>query len=196
MPRPAVQGVPRLSHLYRIRMPPADEIAIRPCNAGDANTLALVGAATFLEAFAGVLEGASIVAHCAKNHDARVYADYLAEPSTRAWIAESAPGGAPVGYLLLTKPDLPLSDLMPEDVELKRIYLFSRFSGSGLGKRLMEQAIVGARELGAGRLLLGVHRENGRALRFYERNGFTPVGVRTFQVGTQIYDDLILARSL
>ncbi len=43
---------------------------VRPCTAADAETLALVGAATFLQTFAGVLDGAAVVAHCAAAHSA------------------------------------------------------------------------------------------------------------------------------
>lgn len=34
-----------------------DEIALRPCTLKDCAALSLVGAATFLEAFAGILDG-------------------------------------------------------------------------------------------------------------------------------------------
>src|ERR1700692_1837985 len=101
----------------------SDGIALRQCTIDDVPTLALIGAATFLESFAGVLDGASIVAHCHKQHAAEVYAKYLAEPESRAWIAQVEPGQAPVGYALLTPPDLPLDDLSESDIELKRIYL-------------------------------------------------------------------------
>ena len=173
-----------------------DEIVVRPCGLGDVSTLALVGAATFLEAYAGMLEGEAILAHCRENHSEAAYRRYMAEPDCRTWIAEAAKGSAPVGYVMLTRPELPLGDLAEDDVELKRIYLFSRLHGGGRGQRLIDQAIVGAREQGARRLLLGVHRENARALAFYRRNGFVQVGVRTFRLGRSVYDDLVLGRVL
>lgn len=105
-------------------------------------------------------------------------------------------GGAPVGYSMLTPPDLPLPDLSPSDLELKRIYLFSKFQGSGLAQQMMDIAIGESRNLGARRLLLGVYARNLRALRFYRRNGFAQVGVRTFTVGTLVCDDFVLGRDL
>ncbi|HWZ50418.1 MAG TPA: GNAT family N-acetyltransferase [Granulicella sp.] len=172
----------------------SDGIALRQCTIDDVPTLALIGAATFLESFAGVLDGASIVAHCHKQHSAEVYAKYLAEPESRAWIALADPGEAPLGYTLLTAPDLPLDDLSPSDIELKRIYLFSRFQRSGLGKTLLDGALDAARAMGKKRLLLGVHAENNKALAFYRKNGFEQVGVRTFQVGASVFNDLVLGR--
>src|SRR6202043_2648179 len=106
------------------------------------------GAATFLESFAGVIDGASLVAHCHRQHTAEVYAKYLAQPESRAWLAVVEPGQAPVGYSLLTAPELPLSDLTAEDIELKRIYLLSRFQRGGCGKMLLDGAIGEARAMG------------------------------------------------
>ena len=158
--------------------------------------LAILGAATFLEAFAGVLDGQSILAHCQANHTRDAYATFLEKPATRAWVAQVAPGGAPIGFALLTTPDFAAELIEPKDIELKRIYCFSKFHGRGVGSALMQQAVEGATNAGAGRLLLGVHRDNARALAFYRKQGFTEVGIRTFIVGSSVYNDLVLARLL
>lgn len=173
-----------------------DEISLRPCSIDDAAKLALVGTATFLEAFAGVLDGNSLLLHCQKHHSAAAYEKYLADPDTNAWLAVVQPGDAPIGYAMLTTPDLPLPDLTSDDIELKRIYVFSRFRASGAGRLLLEQATNAPREAGKHRLLLGVHAENHRALAFYRKNGFEQVGVRTFMVGNELHDDLVLGKSI
>lgn len=173
-----------------------DEITLRRAYLDDATALALVGAATFLETFAGVLDAEAILGHCARQHSIEAHAKYLSQPTTRAWLAEMREGAAPVGYAVLTEPDLPLNSLTPEDIELKRIYLFSRFHGTGTGKRLFDQAVSEARAMGRRRLLLGVYAENHRGLAFYRKNGFETVGTRTFQVGNRLCDDLVLARPL
>jgi len=173
-----------------------DEISLRPCAVEDADTLATIGSATFLESFAGILEGSSILMHCRNQHSAETYRKYLTHPETRAWLAVVQPGDAPVGYAMLTEPDLPLSDIAETDIELKRIYLFSRFQRSGGGKLLFDQSLSAARDAGKTRLLLGVHAENARALAFYRKNGFEQVGVRTFTIGKMVYDDLVLGRAI
>jgi GNAT superfamily N-acetyltransferase len=188
----------------------AVEIQYRQCLPADAAILALIGASTFLEAYAGWIPGDAIVGHCFKNHTEAAYAHYLAQPTTRAWLAEAAPGAAPIGYALLTEPDFAPELLHPGDAELKRIYVFSRFhrgpraaedTGStsqnpAPGQALMNLAIAHAKSQRNPRLLLGLHRDNARALRFYQKNGFAPIGTRTFQVGTHIFDDLVLAKPL
>lgn len=166
---------------------------IRTAEAGDVDALALIGAATFLETFAGVLDGPAIVAHCLKAHSASAYADYLAG-GTQAWLAEAGAGAAPIGFALLARADLPGGD-PAVDLELKRIYSLSRFHGTGLGPALMGTAVDAAAGR-AERLLLGVYAGNARALAFYRKQGFEPIGERRFRVGGRDYDDLVLAKRL
>ncbi len=171
-------------------------VELRLCTEADASTLALVGASTFLEAFAGFIPGDALLAHCARHHVPEAYRQYLQKPETRAWLAEVAPGAAPVGYALVTAPEFPEGLTRAGDLELRRIYLFSRFHGSGAGQFLMDAALDGARAQGAERVLLGVHPENHRALRFYRRNGFRVIGQRQFQVGASVFQDPVLALEL
>lgn len=196
---------------------PAEEPALEPvklrhATADDAAALALVGAATFLEAFTWMIPGADILAHCARNHTPESYRAALTKPGTRITIAETAIGQTPVGYAMLTDPDLPSFPLQAGDIELKRIYLLSRFrsrryapvldhAGATIpelsaGQALMNAAITDAESLGSRRLLLGTNENNQRACAFYRRNGFTEAGTRTFQVGSQCCCDLIFARSI
>jgi ribosomal protein S18 acetylase RimI-like enzyme len=162
----------------------------------DANALALVGQASFLEAYAGTLPAEDIAQHCERAHSRDGYRAWLQDAATRIWIAEADTGGAPVGYLMLGTPELPLPDLGPLDREIKRIYVLHRFQGGGLGRRLMDTAREHAREQRAARLLLGVYSRNHAAIAFYMRLGFTTVGQRLFHVGAHDYQDLILALAL
>ncbi len=168
---------------------------IRRCAPGDEAALALVGQATFLETFAGILGGDDIVVHCAKAHTVELYRTWLADPSHGLWLAESSPGNAPIGYMVTAPPQLPLPDTS-DDVELKRIYLLSKFQGSGVGKRLVAAAIKHSASVPAKRLLLGVYAHNHSAIAFYERAGFSKLGSRKFNVGGKDYDDIIMGMSL
>lgn len=165
-------------------------IAVKPCLLQDVETLAVVGAAAFLDGFAGTLDGASIVRHCRDAHSVEAYREYL-ENGAQAWIAFEEKG-APVGLAMTTAPDLPGS--ADGDVELKRIYVLSRFHGSNAAGSLLEAAIAGAGA--ANRLVLGVYDQNHRALGFYAKHGFTQIDVRTFNMGGTIYSDVVLARNL
>lgn len=193
-----------------------ETLTLRRATPDDAPALALTGAATFLEAFTWMLPGPDILAHTLNHHTAAAYAKYMADPNTRITLAVTGPAadfpnhpGSPVGYVLLCTPELPTINTLPTDIELKRIYLLSRFRTAPVldptgvtipnlrpAQALMDAAVADARALGATRLLLGTHAGNLRAIAFYHRNGFTPAGTRTFQVGTQQCCDLIFARPL
>jgi len=168
------------------------EAAIRRCAPGDEETLSLVGQATFLEAFAGILPGRDILRHCGRQHSTEKYAEWLRDSISSVWLMEVEPQQAPVGYLVLTKPDLPLTNLSPADLEIKRIYLLHRFQGTGLGRRMMEHARSHAKTHHCRRLLLGVYAHNREAIQFYEKLGYREVGRRQFQVGEKLCEDLIL----
>ena len=176
---------------------------LRDCIPGDEEALALVGAASFLEAYAGTLPGPTILQHCRKQHSSEKYRDWLASPDTCAVLAEvggmDTDGGeltpAPVGYAVLCPPDLPVPTTQ-EDLEVKRIYLLHRFQKLGIGAALMDWAVEKSRALHKRRLLLGVYEQNQPALAFYARCGFQKIGQRSFQVGDRVYEDAVLARDL
>ena len=163
---------------------------IKPAGPEHTSALALVGAATFLESFAGILTGEDIVAHCTSQNSPDIFEKYLTG-GAKIWLAE-ADKGAPIGYAMLTAPDLP--GVQAGDIELKRIYTLSRYHGSGVAAALM-QAVTDAAS-GYQRLLLGVYRHNERAIAFYRKQGFEPAGTRQFNVGGTLYDDLVFAKPL
>ncbi|KAA5803496.1 GNAT family N-acetyltransferase [Alkalicaulis satelles] len=170
-------------------------VLVRQAEPGDERALALAGAATFLDSYAGVVDGAAIVRHCFERHTPQVYAAALADPAQALWIAEAAPGGAPVGYLHLAPPGLPV-ETRPGDIEMKRIYVLSRLQRTGLGLRLLEHGLAHARAAGRSRMLLGVYQGNERAIAFYKAQGFHQAGEREFDVGGRVYCDWVMARDI
>ncbi|WP_047490447.1 N-acetyltransferase [Terriglobus sp. TAA 43] len=171
------------------------QFRLRQCGPGDEQMLSLVGGASFLEAFADVLDAPDILAHFHKNHSPEMYGKYMAMPTGRVAVAEVPPGNVPVGYIICCEPDFPIETL-PSDYELRRIYLLHRFQGLGIGKVLMDRAIEYTRKLGRKRLILGVYGKNHAAIRFYERAGFTQIGERFFTVGSTTHHDAVMAREV
>lgn len=161
----------------------------------DAPALSILGGATFLASFAHDHPGDALIDHIRDAHGEAYYRAALADPAKIALIGET-PLGAPVGYALLTPPDLPIPTVEGDDIELKRIYLLDGWQGKGNGDRLMEQLLFHARERGAKRLLLAVYPVNEKARRFYARHGFVEIGETVFMVGNVPFRDLIYARPL
>ena len=168
---------------------------IRRAGPEDAAALAMIGAATFLESYAHMIGVADLVAHIGATNSVDAWRGFARHPNAAMWIAELPETAAPIGYALLTAPDLPI-ELRAEDVELRRIYLLSKWHGGGLGRRLIEQAIGYARAMGKRRLLIGVYSENSGAIGFYRRMGCALAGTRSFQVGDTMFNDLIFGMDL
>ena len=173
------------------------DFTLRRAEPGDESALALVGAATFLDAFIHDIPGPDLVLHCQRQHSAAVYANFLSadDPRYACWHTEHAGTRAPIGYAVACPPDLP-GDPGPHDIEIKRIYCLSQVHGSGAGQALFEAALAHGKALGCSRLWLGTYEENRRAIAFYRRNGFETVATRQFQVGEQIFADIVMAREL
>jgi ribosomal protein S18 acetylase RimI-like enzyme len=167
------------------------EWRIREAGANDLAGLALIGAATILETYAGAVERDDMLAFIAEGHSAEAYGAYLASGS-RIWLAEAVSTGVPLGYVMLSPSDLDAA--VEGDVEVKRIYTLTRMQGSGLGRALMDVAIAAAS--GHKRLLLGVKADNLRAIAFYGKHGFETIGTRRFLTGVTWHHDLVLARVL
>ena len=167
---------------------------IRRAAYADAETLGHIGVATFVANYSHDIPGPAMMAHCSREHSADAYRAYLGDPATACWLAEHEGTHAPVGYAMNCAPDLPV-DLQPGDLELKRIYVLSRFHGTGCARDLLSQAEAHARANKAPRLLLGTYEGNHRAMAFYKKHGFETIGARKFNVGGKIFDDIIMAKT-
>ena len=168
---------------------------VRRAGAADAALASLIANAAFLDTYTQSLPGSDLLAHCLKHNTPEVFAAWLSDPRAVVTLAEVEPTLAPVGYAVLTAPDFPF-EAEPGDIELRRIYTLRQAYGSGIGPALMAQALADAAALGATRLLLGVWDQNLRARAFYERQGFSVVGTRTFQLGDTLHVDPVYARAI
>ena len=174
-----------------------DDITLHAATLADCALLSLIGSATFAATYPHMIAAEDMLSHCQNRHSEAAYQQLL-QAGAHAWLAFDR---APVGYALvtapdlLTAPDLPI-ETQPGDLELMRIYALPTYQGRGVGARLMQAAIVHAASCGAPRLLLGVYEGNARALAFYRKCGFQIIAERRFQVGEAVYRDEVLALSL
>lgn len=173
------------------------DLKLRRADQKDAGALAAIGSATFLESFAELIPGGDLILHCHKQHSVEMYRSFLTAEDKRysCWIAEIAETGAPIGYAVTCPPDLPIA-YEQSDIELKRIYVFSKYHGTGAGAMLNHAVDTHASEVGAKNVLLGTYEANHRAIAFYKREGYAKIGVRQFQVGEQLFDDIVMAKAL
>jgi diamine N-acetyltransferase len=166
---------------------------LRRATAADAAKLALIGAASFLETFANDHPGDATVNFIREYHSENAWVTTLAKPDISVWVVEEA-AGCPVGYAVLSPGSLP--GTTREDAELKRIYVLSRWQGTGIGRALFDAAEGKARSVGAKRLVLSVYTRNMRAIRFYEKQGFVMIGQAVFAEFPVEFADNVMAKTL
>lgn len=124
------------------------------------------------------------------------FAGYLADPDRVLLIAEV--DGTPAGYTMLvfdepTDPEVVAAITVHPTAELSKVYVVEGYHGAGIGPALMSASIELAAER-APAMWLGVNQHNGRANRFYEKNGFAVVGTKHFLVGGRLEDDFVRER--
>ena len=118
----------------------------------------------------------------------------LSDPDARILLASR--DGVPAGYVLLRFGSTTTCETGPDPVELVRIYLDRTAIGSGLGAELMRRSLDEARSAGGRTIWLSVWDQNTRAIRFYEKWGFSRVGDHEFVFGGISYRDPVMARPL
>ncbi|MBL7760299.1 MAG: GNAT family N-acetyltransferase [Sediminibacterium sp.] len=101
-----------------------------------------------------------------------------------------------IGYLK-TNSGAAQTELKEADgLEVERIYVLKEFKGKNVGQVLLDKAITVAHDQKAAYIWLGVWEENYRAIRFYEKNGFSVFDKHIFRLGNDEQTDLMMKRIL
>jgi GNAT superfamily N-acetyltransferase len=119
--------------------------------------------------------------------------EQLRNPSFAFRLAEV--DGEAAGYVKLGPLKIPVEPNGPA-LLIDQFYILKEHHGTGIASVLMDWAVGEARERGARELYLTVFVENHRALRFYDRHGFTAVGRYDFMVGNHADEDVIMRKAL
>lgn len=171
--------------------PPPDSALVRYATATDAAALSHLGAETFRATYGELNPDGVVEAYIADHYSTAIQLAELQDARLTYLVAEADAHLA--GFALLR------TDQMHSDVEgtspirLARIYVDSPYLGRGLGSLLMQRCIDECRMRNRDVLWLGVWEQNPRAIVFYERWGFRPVGADVFDVGGDQQQDVVLA---
>jgi len=169
-------------------------INIRRAVPEDAVYLARIGREAFAAAFGEQNTAENMDAYLAESFSEQKQAVEIAEEGSIFLIAETE--GKTMGYARLLSSMAPTCITGAKPVELVRFYLLPQWIGQGLAGPLMQACLDTARGGGYDVIWLGVWQENPRAIRFYQKWGFTIVGTHTFQLGGDTQHDWLMAQSL
>jgi len=171
----------------RVRMASAPQI--RPGVPTDAKTLAEAASVLFLEAYEGLIPAHEMAVYVAENYNETRQQSELADPAMAALIVEH--NNRVVGFAQLHQNQGPAGECDAE-VELRRIYMAKEWYGTGLAQQLIKEVAITARSFSARAIWLAVWDENFRAISFYKKIGFRPVGVFEFRLGSLVQNDIVM----
>ena len=172
------------------------EIAIRKATVDDAKLLTGLSYTTFWDAIAHHPKNApdDLAHYMRQAFNVEPIAAELAEPNAIFLIAEI--DGKPAGYAKLNVDNIEDGIAAERPIELARLYSHQEYIGKGVGQNLMDACLDLARERACDVMWLGVWEFNPRAQRFYQKNGFQPVGRHIFQLGRDPQTDLLMQKKV
>lgn len=163
-------------------------IDYRDATRADGGLLGGLARATFIETFGHLYRLEDLENFLAEGSD-EAYAAELADPAIEVRFATAR--GIAIGFCKIGPLKLPAPDPSPRALELRQLYVFRPWFGTGIGEALTLWAIDRARACGADELWLSVYTENLRARRFYGKHGFVEVAPYRFMVGDQADEDIL-----
>lgn len=167
---------------------------VRVASADEAAQLAWLAAVTFPSACPPSLSRDDIAQFLEDALSPEAFSRWIVSPDALVLVWGDLEGYAVVEFAAhLNAPEPWRGDA---SAYLSKLYLRSSERGGPAAQELMRRIIAEAQRRACVGVWLGVNAENARAQRFYEKSGFTPLGRRTFIVGKQRFDDVVLACTL
>ena len=173
---------------------PRGTTTVRRANASDAVLLSQVSARLFEQTFGPANDPADMREYVDAAFSIDAQRESLADDDRAVWIAEDD-GHAAVGYAVLRRGSTADGVVGSKPAEVQRIYVDQAWHGHGAGDALMRACVNQAKAWHADVLWLGVWEKNPRAIAFYEKSGFRVVGRQTFQLGSDVQHDFVMAKT-
>ncbi|MFF2623764.1 GNAT family N-acetyltransferase [Oerskovia jenensis] len=186
--------------------------SLRTATPADADRLAALAAITFPLACPPGSDPAAVAEHIRTQLSPEKFVAWTASADHALLVAESpdeesGPEGADgagdlVGYALLVRgvpDDADIVAVVGDEptVELSKIYVHPASQGTGVASDLLRAALDAAPALVPDKAVwLGTNGENARAQAFYRKHGFAFAGTRTYVVGGEAHDDVVMVRPL
>lgn len=96
------------------------------------------------------------------------------------------------GYFKLNENQSQTDLKSKETIELERIYVLQNFQGQQIGKWILNRVKKIAFEKQKKFLWLGVWEENGKAIKFYEKHGFSKFAKHPYYIGNDKQTDWLM----
>lgn len=166
------------------------EYVFRKCFEDDLMTLRDLSISTFIDTYGHLNKQENTDRHLERAFNKERLLSELNDPNVHYHFLYS--DKIVIGFIKLNCLDSQTEVVPEEYIELERIYLLNEYKGKGLGRKLLEKAIVVGHELKYKKLWLGVWKKNPAAILFYEKMGLKKSGEHIFKVGDEEQVDWVM----
>ena len=172
---------------------PAD-VSFRPAGSADAECLSALATQVFFETYATSGIRIALVREAEAQFSVAAFSERLSRPEGRTTLAERDGHLIAFAEIVLGARHV----LVPQDdaAELTRLYVQSPFLRQGVGRRLLSHAEALASKGGATTLWLTAWIGNARALAFYARQGYAPLGRTSYAFEGEVFENRLFAKAL
>lgn len=171
-----------------------EDIQVKKATIDDLHTIQRIGRETFSETFSDSNTEADMNKYLEDSFNEYKVKAELSNPGSLffvAWEKEE-----PVGYLKVNFGNAQTEQQDDTALEIERIYVKSSHHGKRVGQLLYEKALEIAEHENNSYVWLGVWEKNPRAIRFYEKNGFTAFDKHIFKMGNDEQIDIMMKKEL
>lgn len=166
------------------------DIQIRKAENRDLISLQKIGKLTFSETFSSDNLEENLRSYLENAFSTEKVKSELSDKNSQFYLAEL--DKKIIGYLKVNLGDSQTEIKSKKSLEIERIYVVKEFHGKNAGQILYEKAIELAKEMEVDFVWLGVWEKNLRAIRFYEKNGFTAFDKHVFKLGNEEQIDILM----
>jgi len=160
----------------------------------DLNELQQLARTTFYDTFAEMNTPENMEQYLSTDLSEEKLRAELLNPDSKTFFIQT--DGETIGYMKLNVRSAQTEQVDPGGLEIQRIYVKKEFHGTPAGASLLNYAIDLATKEQYKYIWLAVWEKNPRAIRFYEKNGFTTFGSHVFQLGDDAQTDILMRRVL
>ena len=169
-------------------------ISVRTCNSKDIDTLVSLGIKTFRDTFDEFNSPENMILYINQTFTRKIIELEMKEPGTVFFLAFD--GRKAAGYAKVRNSRVPDGLNHSNALEIERLCAHAHYVGKRVGHLLMQTCLAFAKKKGHSALWLGVWENNGRAISFYEKNGFVRFGQHTFMLGKDAQTDWLMKKEL
>ena len=170
------------------------EIDFRKAAVKDAELLSMLAEDTFRKAYDSEMDADDVETYIHEHFYVGRQRQEISDPKTDILITFRK--GQPIGYSMIRLNALPACINTNSAVELKRFYLLPEAKGSGVADSQMQATLINAKSKNYTAMWLGCWENNARAISFYKRWHFKPVGHQNFLVGSDLQRDIVFLKEL